>query len=118
MYKRQELDRILGRQIDAICDQLMNCLRQLSCDVEKKYLKNVENLIDFVNLQQLYYHCVDQYDADHDTFDRAEPYFEELNRLSQKDDPPFISERYARWRIVGRDNIFIPEQDNLFEARI
>ena len=117
-HRCQELDRILGRQIDAICDQLMNCLRQLSCDVEKKYLKNIENLIDFVNLQQLYYHCVDQYDADHDTFDRAEPYFEELNRLSQKDDPPFISEHYARWRIVGRDNIFIPEQDNLFEARI
>lgn len=117
-HRNLALDQALGRQVDAICSQLIATLEQLSHSVEKKFLKNIENLTDFVNLQRLYYHCVDQYDADRDTPERAELYFKELGRLSKKDDPPFVSEHYARWRIVGRDNIFIPEQDNLFEARI
>ena len=110
------LDRENAQRVDAACASLRNQLQQLQSQVEAQYRENTERMLDFVELQQLYYHGVDQYDADRDTAERAEPYFQKLRELEQKPDSPFISERYARWRVTGRDNIFDPEKTNLFQA--
>lgn len=111
-----DLDRENAQQVDAICASLKAKLTELLTEVDSCHRKNAEWMLDFVELQQLYYHGVDQYDADHDTKERAEPYFQKLGELEQKTDSPFISEQYARWRVTGRDSIFDPGKVNLFVA--
>lgn len=108
------LDRENGQRIDEICADLKAELTEIRSEAEPVYQKNAEWMLDFVELQQLYYHCVDQYDADHDTRERAEPYFEKLKQLEKETDSPFIPEQYARWRVTGRDNIFAPGNVNPF----
>ena len=58
-------------------------------------------------MQDSFCETVDQYCLERDTPDRVEPYLALIRELEQEPDSPFISEKYARWRITGRDNILI-----------
>lgn len=69
----------------------------------------------YIELQWLYFTCVDQYNADIDTPERAEAYFLALRELEKEYGQTFISENYARWRITGRDNIFNPSNTNEYQ---
>lgn len=110
------LDRVNGQVIDTSYHSLKEKLTELFSEVDSNHRSNVKWMQDFVELQRLYYHCVDQYDGDRDGQERAEPYFQKLKELEAQTDSPFISEQYARWRVTGRDNIFDPEKVNLFVA--
>lgn len=115
--RNRALDRVNAARFDELYTQITALLGQMQATAQGDFLRNVNRMLDFAKLQSLYYHCVDQFDADQDPQTRAEPYFEELARLEQTEDDPFISQAYARWRIVGRDNIFKPENTNLFQAK-
>ena len=112
------LDEENAKRVDAICADLRKQLSELLHSGTSKQRQNAGWLLEFVELQQLYFHGVDQYDAAYDTKERAEPYFQKLRELEQKADSPFISEQYARWRVTGRDNIFDPKSVNPFEAAV
>lgn len=68
-----------------------------------------EYLKQYCELQYIYYFNIDQYDFNKDTEEKAIPYFEKLRELSNRYGNVFISENYAKWRIVGRDNILKAE---------
>ena len=72
----------------------------------------------YLHLQHLYFVLITQYDADHDGEDSIEPYLRALKEYETDPDNPYISERYARWRIVGRDNILLPDRENYYQARM
>ena len=73
-------------------------------------------LQEYLKIIRLYYRHIDTFNAELDTQDKAEAYFKELAKCEEAEDNPFISEKYARWRITGRDNILMDNQDNLYQA--
>lgn len=115
--RSSELDRIHAERFDEVCGQILAVLSGMEADAGKEYQKNIVRMKQYVELQELYYHGVDLFDADRDTPERAEPYFKRLSELEKENDAPFISEEYARWRITGRDSIFDPEKTNQFQAQ-
>lgn len=62
----------------------------------------------YLQLQRIYFEDIDQFDACTQTEQQAERYLQTLKVLEETLGPVFISEEYARWRIVGRDNILRP----------
>ena len=115
--RSRELDRIHAERFDEVCGQILAVLSGMEVDAGKEYQKNIVRMKQYVELQELYYHGVDLFDADRDTPERAESYFKRLSELEKENDAPFISEEYARWRITGRDSIFDPEKTNQFQAQ-
>lgn len=113
-----ELEQAHAAQFDRIFSLIMEKLRPIGQNAQERYQKNIQNMEAFLELQKLYYHCVDQYDARRDTPKKAEPYFEKLRELEKTEDSPFIPEAYARWRITGRDNIFEPMNVNPYQPAV
>ncbi|WP_053984547.1 DUF4838 domain-containing protein [Niameybacter massiliensis] len=69
----------------------------------------------YLELQKLFFECIDQFNFDTDSPDKVTPYFEMLEKLQNKYGKVFISPEYAKWRIIGRDNILDPKNtDTLF----
>lgn len=116
--RNRELDAVHAKRFDEVCRQILEILSELENGGTEEYQKNIARMRQYVELQQLYYHSIDLFDADRDTPERARPYFERLSELKREEDTPFISEKYARWRITRRDNIFAPEKVNLFQAQV
>lgn len=114
--RNRSIDRMHREKFESICKKLERLLATADltdCDEFEK--RQYELLCSYINLQWLYFTCCDQYDADCDTPQKAEPYFNELALLTQKYGSVFIPESYARWRIVGRDNIFNPKNANTYQ---
>lgn len=115
--RNRDLDSLHSRKFDDAYRKIQEILSQLSQVTGDDFRKNVRWMEEWAELQSLYYHCIDQYDGELDNEQRAEPYLQKLKELNQEEDSPFITEKYARWRILGRDNIFRVAKDNLFQAQ-
>ena len=59
----------------------------------------------YLALQKIYFTDIDQFDATQQTEAKAERYLATLREYEATFGRVFISEQYARWRIIGRDNI-------------
>ncbi|MEG1407983.1 MAG: hypothetical protein RSD23_08995 [Ruthenibacterium sp.] len=59
----------------------------------------------YLALQKIYFTDIDQFNAQTQTEAAALPYLAKLKDLSAEFGDVFIDETYARWRIIGRDNI-------------
>lgn len=59
----------------------------------------------YLELQKIYFTDIDQFDACVQDEKQAERYLAKLKQLQERFGPVFVSEQYARWRIIGRDNI-------------
>lgn len=69
----------------------------------------------YLELQKLFFECIDQFNYETDSADKVTPYFDRLEKLQNQYGNIFISPDYARWRIVGRDNLLDPKKtDTLF----
>ena len=90
-----------------------------TCEISgQREQRNVQHLMRYLHLQHLYFVLITQYDADYNGEDSIEPYLCALKEYESDPDNPYISERYARWRIMGRDNILLPDRENFFQARM
>lgn len=116
MNRSRELDALHALKLNSACDKVISDLENIKTHVKQQYEKNTELLISFVEIQKLFYNCVDSYNAKYDTPLKAEPYFEKLKKLNAQLNSPFISHEYARWRITGRDNIFDTSAENLYQV--
>ena len=114
--RNQALDSVhLSIMRQELC-QLRESLDRISVPKQNLFSHNRKLLEQYLELQRLYYENIDQFHAESDTQAQADPYFAFLHQLEQQEDSPFITEQYARWRIIGRDNIFIPEQGAGYQA--
>lgn len=95
--------------------QIINCADlKLMSDFERRQL---EYFKAYLNLQKIYFTDIDQFDSQAQNESQADRYLTALKQLEQNAENPFISENYARWRIIGRDNILKSTQAaNAFEA--
>lgn len=112
----RELDAAHREYYERVLNEIEQELKGLAAGAKSAGNSNGQHLLDYLKLQHLYYVLLDQFDADGDDPAQAEAYFEELAKLEQNEDDPFISEKYARWRIAGRDSILRPDQENAFQA--
>ena len=64
----------------------------------------------YLALQKLFFECVDQFNFETDSPDKVTPYFNMLEDLQKKWGNVFISPDYAKWRIIGRDNLLDPKK--------
>ena len=114
----QVLDQLHEKKMYENYCIIIEALSKESCKISSSFGKKHATLLKtYLDLQWLYYIGVDLFDATRDTKERAEPYFKKLGELSLEEDNPFILEKYARWRITGRDNLFAPNMENSYEAR-
>lgn len=109
------LDALHRRRYEEVFGQVMQRLEKLMSSSTGKN-EHMIHLRDYLRLQKAYYTQIDQFDADSDLPEQAEEYFQLLADINRKEDSPFISVRYARWRIAGRDNILQPDLTNEFQA--
>lgn len=110
-WRNRELDEEHLRRIHGILAELEELLSGIPLPEEPRFRENRSRFAQYLALQKIYYGAVDQYRLEEDTPARAEAYFEALRSL---DGSPFIPEDYARWRIVGRDNLFAANGANAF----
>lgn len=116
--RNREVDKLHREKLESTLRGIEALLEQADHDgmspFEQTQLAYVR---EYVRLQWLYFSCVDQFDADADSPEQAAPYFLALRELEQRFGEVFIPESYARWRVVGRDNIFNPRNVNAFQPR-
>lgn len=114
--RNEALDSIHLEKFNKIASAILDDISYFEAQVEDMYKGNVKLLKQFVELSALYYNCVDSFNAQKDTPEKAEPYFEKLKQLNKEENSPFIDEEYARWRVTGRDNIFDASGENLYQV--
>ena len=111
------LDAAQRQRYEAVYKDIL--FRIGTCEISgQREQRNIQQLMRYLHLQHLYFVLITQYDADHDGEDSIEPYLRALKEYETDPDNPYISERYARWRIVGRDNILLPDRENYYQARM
>ncbi|QTH43149.1 DUF4838 domain-containing protein [Cohnella sp. LGH] len=116
--RNRELDRLHLEKMEITLRRIETWINEADYEgASPSEQTQLDYVREYVRLQRLYFCCIDQYDADIDRPERAEPYFHALGELEQRYGSVFISENYARWRIIGRDNIFDPLNVNSFQPR-
>ncbi|MCM3749032.1 DUF4838 domain-containing protein [Paenibacillus pasadenensis] len=116
--RNRELDRLHAERFASTMSDIESKFNRIDLtDASPFEHMQLECLREYVRLQDLYFRCVDQYDADVDSPTKAEPYFQALRDAESRLVQAFITERYARWRIVGRDNIFVPNNVNQYQPQ-
>lgn len=106
VHRNTELDAVHLHHIRQTLSALGEKLEAVSVPDEPDFIRNRVYLGQYLELQRVFYEKIEQYHQETDTPACAEAYFSLLRELEAQPDSPFISERYARWRVVGRDNIF------------
>lgn len=114
--RNQELDALHIGQFEKAWESINQRLKQEKIPEDLFCGHQFELLQEYLRLLRIYYERIDTYNAELDTEDKAEAYFEELGKCEEIQDNPFISEKYARWRIVRRDNILTLNQENIYLA--
>lgn len=101
------LDEAHLKRIRECLEEIKARLRAIPLPEEPRFRQHRKLLEQYLEMQDSFCETVDQYCLERDTPDRVEPYLALIRELEQEPDSPFISEKYARWRITGRDNILI-----------
>lgn len=114
--RNADLDELHIRQFEDAWESINQRLEKEKPSADSCYKKQFDLLQEYLKIIRLYYKQIDTFNAELDTQDKAEAYFIELAKCEEMEDNPFISEKYARWRITGRDNILMDNQDNLYQA--
>lgn len=114
----KQLDALHLKEYCEIYRQIMQIIDNADLNVMTAYEKQqLEYFKAYLALQKIYYTDIDMFDSATQNESQANRYLSALSKLEQSPDNPFISENYARWRIIGRDNILKSTKDhNAYEA--
>lgn len=116
VQRNRLLDAAQRQRYETVYSEIL--LRLETCEIAgQREQRNLQLLKRYLHMQRLYFTLITQYDADCDEEEIIEPYLSVLKEYASDPDNPFISERYARWRIIGRDNILMPDRKNYYQAR-
>ncbi|MEG0692076.1 MAG: DUF4838 domain-containing protein [Oscillospiraceae bacterium] len=116
--REKAVDEIHLQRFEQIYHKLLTMFSAVDTSTFSEFeLQQFSLLQDYVKLQSIYFKTIDQYDAKTDTEQKVEPYFNALALLEEKYGQIFITEEYARWRIVGRDNICNPKNANEYQPK-
>lgn len=110
------LDKVQRQRYESAHSRIVRMLEECVVSGEAAQ-RQLELLKRYLHMQYLYFTLITQYDADSDKKEAITPYLSALKEYESDPDNPFISEQYARWRTIGRDNILLPDRKNYYQAQ-
>lgn len=106
-FRTKLVDEMHLRRFEKIYQEIITLLQEVKqTEFIPQQQQHYEYFKAYLELQKIYFTDIDQFDATFQGEKQAERYLAKLKQLEEQFGAVFISEQYARWRIIGRDSIF------------
>lgn len=103
-----EMDALHRDRLEQTLRELERMLEQVNCEMfsETEALQ-MDHLNEYLQLQWLFFTCIDQYNLETDTPEEVKPYLQAVAKLEKCGNRGFISYTYAESRILDSDDVLV-----------